>query len=126
MQFRHEQLPNGLDIVAEVSEAAHSASLGFFDCECGAARVDRQLACGRGAGRSEGGGGCQHTGLGTALARAPDPRADGARGTDASECAHHISDGCASELRDGVLFPLCRAYGLAIIAVNPPPHEQRD
>ena len=30
MQFRHEQLPNGLDIVAEVSEAAHSASLGFF------------------------------------------------------------------------------------------------
>lgn len=30
MQFRHEQLPNGLDVVAEVSEAAHSASLGFF------------------------------------------------------------------------------------------------
>ena len=30
MQFRHEQLPNGLDIVAEVSETAHSASLGFF------------------------------------------------------------------------------------------------
>ena len=30
MQFRHEQLPNGLDIVAEVSESAHSASLGFF------------------------------------------------------------------------------------------------
>ena len=30
MQFRHEQLPNGLDIIAEVSEAAHSASLGFF------------------------------------------------------------------------------------------------
>ncbi len=30
MQFRHEQLPNGLDIIAEVSESAHSASLGFF------------------------------------------------------------------------------------------------
>ena len=30
MQFRHERLPNGLDVIAEVSEAAHSASLGFF------------------------------------------------------------------------------------------------
>jgi predicted Zn-dependent peptidase len=30
MQFRHEQLPNGLDVISEVSEAAHSASLGFF------------------------------------------------------------------------------------------------
>ena len=30
MQFRHERLPCGLDVIAEIHDAAHSASLGFF------------------------------------------------------------------------------------------------
>ena len=30
MQFRHERLPCGLDVIAEIHDAAYSASLGFF------------------------------------------------------------------------------------------------
>ena len=30
MPFLHERLPNGLDVVAETSEAAVSTSVGFF------------------------------------------------------------------------------------------------
>ena len=30
MQFRHERLPNGLDVIAEITDGALSTSVGFF------------------------------------------------------------------------------------------------